>query len=183
MKELRREAPPPPDPQGPGRLSPDQPVWEMGGDRLGSGEGRPRPPEPPRQPERAGQLQRVQQPEPAGRRERAGRWGPGRFLLAVALALGVFAGGIALGSVLAGRSTRTSPAPATSAIATTAIATTAAPATTTAPARQVAPRVCLSAVDDADAVISYLVAGVRDQRLARTMQQYRAASGSCRRAR
>jgi hypothetical protein len=98
----------------------------------------------------------------------------------VALALGLFAGGIAVGSVLAGKSTPTPPAAA--APATSAIATTAAPATTTAPPRQVAPRACLSAVDDADAVISYLVAGVRDQRLARVMQQYRAASGTCRRA-
>jgi hypothetical protein len=47
----------------------------------------------------------------------------------------------------------------------------------------VASPACLSAVDDADAVISYLVTNMRDQRLARTLEQYREASRACRRAR
>ena len=174
MNELRPAPTPPPKPEDPGRLAPDQPVWEVGGDQRGAEGERPRTPERlPQTPERLPQPAGARQPAPAR------RWGSGWSLLAVALALGMFAGGIAVGSALARKPARLAPLAA--APATSAVATTAAP--TTAPARQVAPQACLSAVDDADAVISYLVANVRDQRLAQTMQQYRAASGNCRRAR
>jgi len=112
-------------------------------------------------------------PDQGRRSGRAGR------LLATALALGLFAAGIGVGAMLAaGAKEPARPAPA---VATSATPTTVAP-TTAAPARQVSPPACLSAVDDADAVISYLVTNTRDQRLARTMQQYQAASRACRRA-
>ena len=100
-------------------------------------------------------------------------------MLATALALGLFAGGIGVGSVLAGESTE--PARPAAAAATSITSTTVAPSTT-ALARPVSPPACLSAVDDADAVISYLVANMRDQRLARALEQYRAASRACRNA-
>jgi len=96
------------------------------------------------------------------------------------LALGLFAAGTAVGAALAGSSSE--PArPATAAATHVAPTSTAAP--TTAPAHPVSPPACLSAIDDADAVISYLVTNVRDQQLAATMERYRAASRACRRAR
>ena len=150
MKELRGRSLPRPEPDEPSRLSPDQPVWEA--------EGRVRALEPPSVP----------------------RSGRSRRPLAVALALGLFATGIGVGSVLGGGSAQS--ALRATAAATSVALTTAAP-TTTARMRQVSPPACLSAVDDADAVISYLVANIRDRRLARSLQQYQAASRTCRRAR
>ena len=151
MNELRGRSLPRPEPDDPSRLSPDQPVWEVEG--------------------------RVRTSQPAPER----RSGRSRRPLAVALALGLFAGGIAVGSMLAEGSGQ--PAlRATAAAPGVAPTTTAAP-TTTVRARQVSPPACLSAVDDADAVISYLVANMRDHRLARSLEQYRVASRTCRRAR
>jgi len=150
MKELRGRSLPRPEPDEPSRLSPDQPVWEA--------EGRVRALEAPPVP----------------------RSGRSRRPLAVALALGLFATGIGVGSVLGGGSAQS--ALRATAAATSVALTTAAP-TTTARVRQVSPPACLSAVDDADAVISYLVANIRDRRLARSLQQYQAASRTCRRAR
>jgi hypothetical protein len=151
MKELRGRGLPRPEPDDPSRLSPDQPVWEV--------EGRVRalPPAPER------------------------RSGRSRRPLAVALALGLFAAGIAVGSMLAGGSRQ--PALRATAATTSVVPTTTEAPTTTVRARQVSPPACLSAVDDADAVISYLVANMRDHRLARSLQQYQAASRNCRRAR
>lgn len=194
MRELRGARPPRPKPDDPGRLSPDQPVWEVDGDQreaeegAAASQGRALVPDTP-VPARIV----VDDPAATGERRALGGAGPPRTwprapgrrsgrgwrVLAIVLALGLFAAGTAVGSVLAGRSTERAR-PATAA-ATSVAPTTAAP-TTTAPGRQLAPPACLSAVDDADAVISYLVANVRDHRLARTLQQYRAASRTCRRA-
>jgi hypothetical protein len=169
MTELRGDRPPRQKPDDPGRLSPDQPVWEVGGDRREAEEGNVGPPGP---------ALGGATPARTWRQAPGRRSGGGRRLLAILLALGLFAAGIVVGSLLAGRSTeRARP----TAAATSVAPSTAAP-TTTAAARQLAPPACLSAVDDADAVISYLVANVRDQRLARTLQQYRVASRTCRRA-
>jgi hypothetical protein len=157
MNELGGARPPRATPEHPGRLSPDQPVWEVDGG------------------------QRLAEERHAAGHERRRR--PLVIVLGVvlAIALGLFAAGITVGAVLAGGSRK----PARSAIAA---ATSLGPGITAArprpaPARQVTPPACLSAVDDADAVISYLVANVRDQRLARSLQRYRAASLACRRAR
>ena len=191
--------PPTPAPDDPGRLSPDQPVWEVDGQQRGAEEGRPAEPRRAlvpgaRRPARvaldgttpAGALPRAatqggRGAVPAGtgtaprlRQDQGRRSGGAGRLLATALALGLFAAGIGVGAMLAaGAREPARPAPA--------VATSTAAPTTTAPARQVSPPACLSAVDDADAVISYLVTNTRDQRLARTLQQYRVASRACRR--
>jgi hypothetical protein len=167
-------------PFGPGRLSPDQPVWDVAAGRRGAEEGEASPWDRPLVRERPGtSVERL----PAGERLPAaladpGRDGggarlappsptarPGRRLLAVVLALALFGGGVALGSRLAAGSEEpaaTAPAPAATAPASTVPATTLAP-------RVVAPPACLSAVDDADTVVSYLVAGQRGKRLARAL--------------
>jgi len=60
------------------------------------------------------------------------------------------------------------------------------PATVAAPTRivvrQTSPPACLAAIDDADAVIAYLVANMHDRRVAASLRQYRTASRTCRRA-
>jgi hypothetical protein len=196
--------PPTPAPDDPGRLSPDQPVWEVDGQQRGVEEGHPAEPRRALVPGTrrrarvaldgttpAGALPRAATqggrgavpagavPAPSLRQDQGRRSGRAGRLLATALALGLFAVGIGMGAMLAaGAREPARPAPAA---ATSATLTTVAP-TTTAPARQVPPPACLSAVDDADAVISYLVTNTRDQRLARTLQQYRVASRACRRA-
>jgi hypothetical protein len=43
------------------------------------------------------------------------------------------------------------------------------------------PAACTDAVDDADAVISYLVAKIRDERLSKSIQDYGANARACRR--
>jgi hypothetical protein len=170
-----------------GRLSPDQPVWEVDGEQRGAEEGYAARPQRALVPESVRRASLAvgasapaeTAPDGAGaahawRQGRRHRSGPSRRLLAVALALGLFAAGTAVGSMLVadrGRPAR----PATAAL------TTAAPPTTAAP-RQVTPPACLSAIDQADAAISYLVTNVHDGRLARAMQQYRVARRACRRA-
>jgi hypothetical protein len=182
-------------PEERGRLSPDQPVWEVDGEQRGAEEG----PEARQQREpvpeslrrarlavgvapQAEALPAGVSPAPSRRRGRGS--GRSRRVVATALALGLFAAGTAVGSMLAAgareparpaRAVRASHAP------TTALPTTTTTTTTRAP--QVTPRACLSAVDDADVVISYLVTNVNDQRLPRAMQQYQAARSECRRAR
>jgi hypothetical protein len=180
-------------PFGSGRLSPDQPVWDVVAGRRGAEEGEASPWDRPLVRERPGtSVERLPAGEqlPAGpadpRRERGGarlaspspRARRGRQLLAIVLALGLFGGGIALGSTLAAGSRRpaaTAPTPAVTTPPSTAPATTLAP-------RVVTPPACLSAVDDADAAVSYLVAGQRGKRLATALQQFRAAAAACRRA-
>ena len=152
MKQLPGGSPPRPTPEDPGRLSPDQPVWDVDGER--------------RLPERAHAVA----PERARR--------PPVVMLAIAV--GLFSAGVMVGAVLAGGS-REPARQAVAAVTSLAPSVTAVP--TTAPARQVSPPACAAAIDDADAVISYLVSNVRDQRLTRYLQRYRAASGACRRAR
>lgn len=178
-------------PLRPGRLSPDQPVWDEAAGQRGAEKGEASPPGRPLARERPSiSLERL----PAGERPPAGRADPGRGhggarlappsptarlgrrLLAIVLALALFGGGIALGSTLAAGSEE----PAATAPAVTAPASTA-PTTTLAP-RVVAPPACLSAVDDADTAVSYLVAGQRGKRLAKALQQFRAAAAACRRA-
>jgi hypothetical protein len=178
-------------PLRPGRLSPDQPVWDVAAGQRGAEEGEASPPDRPLARERPSiSVERLPAGErlPAAQadrgRERGGaRLAPpsptarrGRRLLATVLALALFGGGIALGSTLAAGS----EAPAATAPAATTLASTA-PATTLAP-RAVAPPACLSAVDEADTVVSQLVAGQRDKRLAKALQQFRAAAAACRRA-
>ncbi|SRR6266545_4260932 len=175
MRELRGAHPPRPVPEDPQRLSPDQPVWEVGGERSAAKEGHAASPGPGAGP---GPRPGLEPGRGTGRRP-GSRPGPGR-LTAIVLALGLFAAGTAVGAALAGSSSE--PArPATAAATHVAPTSTAAP--TTAPAHPVSPPACLSAIDDADAVISYLVTNVRDQQLAATMERYRAASRACRRAR
>jgi hypothetical protein len=43
------------------------------------------------------------------------------------------------------------------------------------------PAACTHAMDDADAVISYLVAKIRDERLSKSIQDYGANARACRR--
>jgi hypothetical protein len=183
-----------PAPEDPGRLSPDQPVWEVDGEQRGAEEGHAARPQRALVPESVRRARLAVDPAaaaealpggasqppgwPQGQPRRSGR---GRHLLAAALALGLFAAGTAVGSMLTDGA-RDPARPARAAPTTSGMPTTAAP-TTTAPPRAVSPAACLSAVDEADAAISYLVTNVRDQRLARTMQRYRAASRVCRRAR
>jgi hypothetical protein len=178
-------------PLRPGRLSPDQPVWDEVAGQRGAEEGKASPPDRPLVRERPSiSVERLPMGErpPAGRadpgRERGGaRLAPpsptarlGRWLLAIVLALALFGGGIALGSMLAtGSEEPVATAPAVTAPVSTAPTTTLAP-------RVVAPPTCLSAVDDADTVVSYLVAGQRGKRLAKALQQFRAAAAACRRA-
>jgi hypothetical protein len=172
-------------PLRPGRLSPDQPVWDEVAGQRGAKEAEASPPDRPLVRERPSiSIERL----PAGQADPGRGWGGarlapsptarrGRRLLAIVLALALFGGGIALGSTLAGSKepAATVPAPAATAPTSTAPTTTLAP-------RVVAPPACLSAVDDADTVVSYLVAGQRGKRLARALQQFRAAAAACRRA-
>jgi hypothetical protein len=102
-------------------------------------------------------------------------------VVATALALGLFAAGTAVGSMLAAGARE--PARPARAVRASHAPTTTLPTTTTTRARQVTPRACLSAVDDADAVISYLMTNVNDQRLTTAMQQYQASRSACQRAR
>ena len=181
-------------PLRPGRLSPDQPVWDVVAGQRGAEEGEASPPDRPLVRERPStSVERL----PAGERVPAGQADPGRErggarlappsprarrsrrLLAIVLALALFGGGIALGSALAAGSQE--PAATALAPAATTPASTA-PTTTLAP-RVLAPPACLSAVDDADTVVSYLVAGQRGKRLAKALQQFQAAAAACRRAR
>jgi hypothetical protein len=178
-------------PEERGRLSPEQPVWEVEGEQRRAEEGpEARPPRVlvPESLRRArlavGVAPQAEampagvSPAPSPRRGRGS--GRGRRVLATALALGLFAAGTAVGSMLAaGAREPARPARAVRA----SHASTTAPPTTTTRAPQVTLRACLSAVDQADVVISYLVTNVNDQRLARAMQQYQAARSACRRAR
>jgi hypothetical protein len=195
MSGPRGARPPRPGPEVPGRLSPDQPVWEVDGEQCLAEQGAADQPRRELVPDTLGPagitVTPSSPPAPGSRPVPVSRPAPGRpsqwgrRLLVAVLAVGLFAGGIALGSVLAGG--RGEPARPASAARPSAAPSSAAPGsappTTAAPARQVASPACLSAVDDADAVISYLVTNMRDQRLARTLEQYREASRACRRAR
>jgi hypothetical protein len=157
-------------PLRPGRLSPDQPVWDVVAGQRGAEEGEASRPDRPLVRERPStSVERL----PAGERVPAGE-----RLLAIVLALALFGGGIALGSTLAAGSEEpaaTAPPPPATTPASTA-------PTTTLASRVVAPPACLSAVDYADTVVSYLVAGQRGKRLAKALQQFRAAAAACRRA-
>jgi hypothetical protein len=170
---------------------PEQPVWEVQGEQRRAEEGpEARPPRVlvPESLRRArlavGVAPQAEampagvSPAPSPRRGRGS--GRGRRVLATALALGLFAAGTAVGSMLAAGARE--PARPARAVPTSQASTTALTTTTTR-APQVTPRACLSAVDNADAVISYLVANVQDQRLIMAMQQYRASRSACRRAR
>jgi hypothetical protein len=184
-------------PEERGRLSPDQPVWEVDGEQRGAEEGPEARPQGELVPEsvrrarlavgvapQAEALPAGVSPAPSRRRGRGS--GRGRRVVATALALGLFAAGTAVGSMLAAGArepARPARAVPTSHAPTTALPTTTTTTTTTTRAPQVTPRACFSAVDDADAVISYLVSNVNDQRLTTAMQQYRASRSACRRAR
>ncbi len=99
--------------------------------------------------------------------------------VASALALAVVAG---LGGIAVGRGSQ--PADRTDG---SAIHPNPTPSVTTAPSPpsgsgkvQAPVASCLSALDSADAAISYLISNIRDERLSRSIQQYEADRRTCR---
>ena len=178
-----------PSPQGLGRLVPPAPVAgptgaapvPVGAASVPAGAGPVPPGDLDGLPERLAPGQPVWEVEAAGAKvgeatvNRSA--GPARRPLAAAVALVVlvvvFAVGTAVGASQGGQ-----PLPRPSPL--TPPATVAAP--TRIVVRQTSPPACLAAIDDADAVIAYLVANMHDRRVAASLRQYRTASRTCRRA-
>jgi len=155
----RAEAPDPVDPARPANGAPARPGIGLD--------------QPPAAPERRPIIirdQPLRSPETveAAPRRRS-RW---RAALTAAVAVVLFTAGALLGSGLA--DWRAGPA---AAAATTAPAT---PPSTVASGAQRPPQACADAMDDAAAAISYLVAKIRDRRLAESLKRYADHARACR---
>ena len=109
----------------------------------------------------------VAEPEPRLRRRRGGRRGLLAILAIVALAAVAAFGGVAIGRTSVDLENRSDSGSTTPGRA----APPAAPPSTAARSSQAA--ACADAMDQADAAISYLFAGIHDERLSKAMQQYR----------
>jgi hypothetical protein len=109
----------------------------------------------------------VAEPEPRLRRRRGGRRGLLAILVILAMAAVAAFGGVAIGRTSVDLENRSGSGSTTPGRA----APPAAPPSTAARSSQAA--ACADAMDQADAAISYLVAGIHDERLSKAMQQYR----------
>ncbi|HZD74813.1 MAG TPA: hypothetical protein VE776_13185, partial [Actinomycetota bacterium] len=93
-----------------------------------------------------------------------------------ALLVAIAVGGIAIGRATASPDQRPRAGPPTTGTATPS-ASTATPGAT---GKQKVPAACDAALADADAALSYLVGGIRDQRLTQAMQRYQEHRRACR---
>jgi ATP-binding cassette subfamily B protein len=166
-------------PQPTPRLSSDESPWEVDTGTAPA----PVAPEPTAEPEPDDQDAAPPPPAPLGAEAPPDRLRrPSRRVLAEvagALVLAVVAG---LGGIAIGRGSQ--PADR---IDRSAIHRNPTPSVTTAPSPasgsgkvQAPAASCLSALDSADAAISYLIGNIRDERLSRSIQQYEADRRACR---
>jgi ATP-binding cassette, subfamily B, bacterial len=166
-------------PQPTPRLSSDESPWEVDTGTAPA----PVAPEPTAEPEPDDQDAAPPPPAPLGAEAPPDRLRrPSRRVLAEvagALVLAVVAG---LGGIAIGRGSQ--PADR---IDGSAIHRNPTPSVTTAPSPasgsgkvQAPAASCLSALDSADAAISYLIGNIRDERLSRSIQQYEADRRACR---
>jgi hypothetical protein len=169
------------------RLSPDQPLWDPPAESAHPGSGLARtgaigttidlaqtgPDQGPGILDRRPDIARLRGPREAAPRRRS----PWRVALASVAAVALFLAGAFAGSVLSGGG------------AGTATATTSAPPPSPPPPSAAASQqqagpalawVCAAAIDDADAAISYLVAKIRDRRLADALRRYGDHARACR---
>jgi hypothetical protein len=170
------------------RLSSDQPLWDPPAEPAHPGSGLARtgaigttidlaqtgPDQGPGILDRRPDIARLRGPREAALRRRS----PWRVALAAVAAVALFLAGAFTGIALSGGGAGTATA-----AAPTSAPPPSPPPPSTAAAQRAGPalaRVCAAAIDDADAAISYLVAKIRDRRLADALRRYGDHARACR---